>query len=29
MVMKNGAGVALPAYGIAALRLLGLTAGRP
>jgi hypothetical protein len=29
MVMKNGAGVTLPAYGIAALRLLGLTAGRP
>ena len=29
MVMKNGVGIALPAYGIAALRLLGLTAGRP
>lgn len=29
MVMRNGVGIMLPAYGIAALRLLGLTAGRP
>lgn len=29
MVMRNGVGIALPGYGIAALRLLGLTAGRP
>ncbi len=29
MVMRNGVGILLPAHGIAALRLLGLTAGRP
>jgi hypothetical protein len=29
MVMRNGVGVVMPAYGIAALRLLGITVARP
>jgi hypothetical protein len=29
MVMRNGVGMVVPAYGVAALRLLGITVARP
>jgi hypothetical protein len=29
MVMRNGVGIVMPAYGIAALRLVGITVARP